>query len=117
MSAPKPSEEVKFETSIAMTIIASLSRPRVLDPSSLLKFFPGKRVVLEPSLHFNLGLLSQFSLRFTLSLRFIPGLQSAFYTDWLDIRYEHQIYYASHAPSPATRKTPQRTKVRYSGTA
>ena len=47
-----------FETSVAMTIIASLSqltRPR---PQLILEVYPGKRVVFEPSLHFTPGLQS-----------------------------------------------------------
>ena len=47
-----------FETSVAMTIIASLSqltRPR---PQLILEVYPGKRVVFEPSLHLTPGLQS-----------------------------------------------------------
>ena len=58
---PKPSEEVKFKTSITMTIITSLN------PSYIsLEVFLKKRVVLELSLHFTPGL--------------VCSLQSAFYT-------------------------------------
>ena len=64
ISTPKLSEEMKSETSIALTIIASLSQ--LTRPESLhtLRVFPGRRVVLEPSLHFNL------------SPHFNPSLQS-----------------------------------------
>ena len=54
----RQNEDVKFETSILMTIIASLSqlaRPR---SQLTLKVFPGKRVVFEPSQHFTPGLQS-----------------------------------------------------------
>ena len=54
----RQNQDVKFETSILMTIIASLSqltRPR---SQLTLKVFPGKRVVFEPSQHFTPSLQS-----------------------------------------------------------
>ena len=56
MPTPKPSEDVKFETLIAVTIIFSLSqltRPR---SQVTLEVFPGKQVVFEPSLPSTPGL-------------------------------------------------------------
>ena len=52
MSMPKPSEEMKFKTSITMMIFASLSQLMQLQSQPTLEVFLGKQVVLEPSLHF-----------------------------------------------------------------
>ena len=79
MSRPKPSEEVKFETSIAMMIIASLSRLMRPQSQLTLEVFPGKWVALEPSLHFTPGLQSSACILPLVCILLI--LQSAFYND------------------------------------
>ena len=58
MSTLKPSEEIEFETPLAMTIVASFSRLTRPKARLTLEVFPGKRVVLELSLHFTPGLQS-----------------------------------------------------------
>ena len=65
-----------------MTIIDSLSQ-LMRPPSQLtLEVFPGKRIVLEPGLHWSIV----FSLHCTLSLPFIFSLQSVFCTNCIGCR-------------------------------
>ena len=66
MSTPKPSEEIEFETPLAMTIIVSFSRLTRPKARLTLEVFPGKRVVLELSL--------------VCSLQSVFNPQSAFYS-------------------------------------
>ena len=71
---PRPSEDLKFETLIAMMIIVSLSQLTQPQFRSLLKFFRGSGLFLNQVC---LLPLAVFSLHFTLGLHLTPSLQSA----------------------------------------
>ena len=71
MSTPKPSEEVRFKTSIAMTIIASLSKLMWPRSQLTLEVFLGKWFVFRTESAFY-PWSAVFSLHFTLSLLFTP---------------------------------------------
>ena len=77
MSMPKPSEEMKFKTSITMMIFASLSQLMQLQSQPTLEVFLGKQVVLEPSLHFTPVLQSSgFILPSVSALPLVCSLQT-----------------------------------------
>ena len=73
-STSKPSEEVKFETSIAVTIIANLTTYAASIPTDFWSF-PGDAGCFKTESEFY-PWYAVFSQHFTFSLHFTPGLKT-----------------------------------------
>ena len=92
-STSKPSEEVKFETSIAVTIIANPSRHTRPRSQLTLEVFPWMRVVLKRSPHFTPDMQSSVSISPSVCILLpVWKLQSAFYIDHDETELLYRVF-------------------------